>query len=94
MSYLLIKQNVGEFNKWKSFYDKHSNIRRESGSQGARVFRNANNPNEALLLFEWNNIENARKFTQSDDLRLRMQEAGVTGQPDFYFLDEVERTSA
>ncbi len=94
MSYLLVKQNVGEFNKWKSLYDKHSDTRKASGSKGARMFRNANNPNETLLLFEWNNIDDARKFTQSDDLRLRMQEAGVTGQPDFYFLDEIERTSA
>jgi heme-degrading monooxygenase HmoA len=94
MSYLLVKQNVGEFNKWKSLYDKHSDTRKASGSKGARMFRNTNNPNETLLLFEWNNIENARKFTQSDDLRQKMQEAGVIGQPDIFFLDEVERTSA
>ncbi|MBA4313524.1 MAG: cyclase [Chlorobiaceae bacterium] len=94
MSYVLVRHNVEEFSKWKSLYDKHSETRKAGGSKGARVFRNANNPNEAVLLFEWNDIENARKFTQSDDLRQRMQEAGVTGKPDIFFLDEVERTPA
>ena len=94
MSYILVKHNVGEFGKWKTFYDKHLGTRKAGGSKGARVFRNTNNPNEAILLFEWNTLENAQKFAQSDDLRQRMQEAGVTGKPDIYFLDEVEHTSA
>lgn len=94
MSYVLVRHDVEEFSKWKSLYDKHLETRKAGGSKGARVFRNANNPNEAVLLFEWNDIENARKFTQSDDLRQRMQEAGVTGKPDIFFLDEVERTPA
>jgi len=94
MSYLLIKAKTGEYNKWKSFYDKHLEMRKASGSKGSRIFRNASDPNETMILFEWNNTESARKFTQSDDLRLKMQESGVTGKPDFFFLDEIEKTSA
>jgi hypothetical protein len=36
-------------------------------------------------------MEKARQFVQSKDLREAMQRAGVSEQPDMYFLDDVER---
>ena len=60
---------------------------------GTQVFRSAENPNEVVILLEWDSLENARRFTQSDDLRAAMQRAGVTGPPDIYFLEEADRTS-
>lgn len=47
-------------------------------------------PNEIVILFEWDSLEKARKFAQSEDLRKTMQRAGVIDKPDLYFLDEVE----
>lgn len=43
-----------------------------------------------MILFEWDSLEKARKFAQSEDLRKTMQRAGVIDKPDLYFLDEVE----
>jgi len=43
-----------------------------------------------VILIEWEDLENARMFAQSEDLRETMQRAGVTDQPDIYFLEEVE----
>jgi heme-degrading monooxygenase HmoA len=59
-----------------------------------RVFRNTKDRNELLVLLEWDELERAHKFFQSEELRQRMQQAGVTEQPDIVFLEEVERTSA
>ena len=56
--------------------------------------RNADDPNELLILLEWDSLENARRFTYADDLREAMQRAGVADQPDVYFLEEVERLRA
>jgi heme-degrading monooxygenase HmoA len=56
--------------------------------------RNADDPNELLILLEWDSLENARRFTDADDLREAMQRAGVADQPDVYFLEEVERLRA
>jgi hypothetical protein len=46
------------------------------------------------VLHGWDNIENARMFAQSEDLRNKMQKSGVIGKPDFHFLDEVEHVHA
>jgi hypothetical protein len=42
-------------------------------------------------LFEWDDLDKARTFAQSEDLRQIMQRAGVADRPDLYFLEEVEQ---
>jgi heme-degrading monooxygenase HmoA len=90
MPYLLVRHKVADYAKWKPFFDQHSATRQASGSQGGRLLRNANDPNELVVLFEWDDLEKARQFAQSNDLREIMQRAGVVDQPNIYFLEEVE----
>ena len=78
MPYALFRVEVEDYERWKPGFDEHSSSRRESGSKGGRLFRNADD------------LENARQFAQSEDLREAMQRYGVVGQPDIYFLEEVE----
>ena len=65
----------------------------KQASTGGRLFRSADNPDEVIIIFEWESIEKAKKFAQSEDLRKTMQRAGVNDKPDVYFLEEVERVS-
>ncbi len=94
MVYVLVRHKVEDYDKWRAAFYLHSGTRRNSGSQGARILRDAKDFNELMVLLEWNNLEQAHQFFQSEDLRKRMQEAGVVGQPDINFLEEVEFTSA
>jgi heme-degrading monooxygenase HmoA len=89
---MLIRHKVKDYAKWKPVYDDHASARKEAGSKGARLFRKANDPDELVILFEWDSLDNARKFAKSEDLKKRMQEAGVSDQPDIYFLEEIEQT--
>ena len=90
MAYLLIRHKDKDYEKWKTVFDGHSATRKTSGSKGGRLFRNADNPNEILVFFEWDNLEKAKKFAQSEDLKKTMQQAGVIDKPDVYFLEEIE----
>jgi heme-degrading monooxygenase HmoA len=62
-----------------------------NGSRGGRLYRNATDPNELVILFEWDDLDKARTFAPSEDLRQIMQRAGVADRPDLYFLEEVEQ---
>lgn len=93
MPYILIRHKVQDYATWKSGFDDHSTTREASGSKGGFVFRNADNPNELMILLEWDELEKARHFVQSDELREKMQQVGVIDQPDVYFLDEADRPS-
>jgi heme-degrading monooxygenase HmoA len=94
MPYLLVHHTVEDYAKWKLVFDEHATNRKTGGSKGEHLFRNADNPNQIVILFEWDDLDKARQFTQSDDLRQAMQRAGVISRPDLYFLEEVEKVRA
>lgn len=93
MAHILVHHKVNDFNNWKPFFEKHSAYRAENGSLGGKVFRNSNDPNEVFVLLEWDSIENAMRFAQSDDTREVMKTAGVLGIPSVYFVEEVAETT-
>jgi heme-degrading monooxygenase HmoA len=70
-----------------------SRVSRSGGSRGGQLFRNATDPNELVILLEWDDLEKARQFTQSEDLREVMQGLGVVDHPDIYFLKDGEQVS-
>jgi hypothetical protein len=86
MPHVLVRSKVQDFAKWKVKYDEHLGARKAAGLTERNVFRNADDPNEVILLFETSDLGKARAFTSSDELRQKMQESGVTGKPDIYFL--------
>jgi hypothetical protein len=77
---------VQDFAKWKVAYDVHLGARKAAGLTERQLLRNADSPNEVILLFEANDLGKARAFASSADLRQKMQEAGVIDKPDIYFL--------
>ena len=46
------------------------------------------------MLLEWDNLQNAQAFAGSAGLQTAMEKAGVVGQPDILFLEEIERSDA
>jgi hypothetical protein len=88
---LLIRHKVTDYATWKPVFDDHGANRRANGSLGGRLFRNAADPTETLVLLEWDDLERARLFAQSDDLREAMARAGVVDEPDLWLLDETSR---
>ncbi len=88
MNYILIRHQVADFSKWKSAYDAHASARQNAGLKQERLLRKIDNPNEVVLLFSAQDIDKAKQFAASDDLRERMQSAGVVDKPDIYFLSD------
>ena len=93
MAHILVRHKVADFDKWKSVFDEHSTMRKDNGSKGGVVFRSSDDPNEVVVLLEWENLEKARQFVQSEDLKQAMQRAGVTDPPSITFLDEADKPS-
>jgi len=66
---------------------------KDMGAKVSSVFRTAEDPNHLVTLTQFENLESAKNFVESDDLRIAMQIAGVKGRPEIYFLEEIERTA-
>ncbi|MFW6162567.1 MAG: hypothetical protein ACODAJ_07330 [Planctomycetota bacterium] len=54
------------------------------------MFRNADDPDELLILLEWSSARQAREFMASEELRRAMEESGVRDEPDVWFLEEAD----
>ncbi len=93
MSYVVVHHTVEDFAKWKPFFDSDTAARKAAGSQGGQLLRGSDNPNEIVIIFKWDSVENAHEFVGSPALREIMQKAGVIGRPDMYFMEEVEQLS-
>jgi hypothetical protein len=83
---MLVRHKVADFAKWKAAYDAHGSARQNAGLKEEHLLRNVDDPNEVILLFSAEDLEKAKAFSASDDLRQAMQKAGVTDKPDVYFL--------
>ena len=93
MPHILVRVKVEDYARWKPEFDGMEGLRKANGARDARVFRSADDPNEVVVLLEWDNMENARRYTGLDELREAMQRSGMTGPPDIRFLDQVEHVT-
>jgi heme-degrading monooxygenase HmoA len=93
MSYLVIRHKVKDYAKWKAAFDAHASTRKAQGSKGGQLLRDTEKPTDVVIVLEWDNLDKARAFSQSDDLRKTMERAGVIGKPDVFFLEESESIS-
>ena len=93
MTYVLVMHKVEDYDKWKSVYDENGAMRKDYGSKGASVFHQANDPNRMVVITKWEDMEEAKNFAESEDLKTTMQKAGVISQPEIYYLKEIEKTA-
>ena len=91
--HILVKHTVEDFDTWKPGFDDHASTRVEYGSQGYTLFRDSADPNELIILMEWDSAENAQRFMEESDLKERMEELGVIGEPEITFIEEAEAKS-
>ena len=77
MAYLLELHKVADYDRWRSVFDEDADNRADSGSLGAQIFRDADDPTQVVVLFEWESVERARERVESAALRKKSEQAGV-----------------
>jgi hypothetical protein len=87
MPYVLVRHKVRDFGVWKPFFDADAPMRRQAGLRDKLVLRNADDPQELVILFETDDLGAARGFSQAPQLKEIMEKAGVLDKPDIYFLE-------
>ena len=91
MTYVQVRHKVQDYSAWKTIFDGATKMRKASGEKSYQVWNTENDPNNLFLLFEWDNIANAKKFLGSTELKTAMKKAGVIEEPEIRFLKELGR---
>jgi hypothetical protein len=79
--YLSISHEVADYSKWKAGFDEHVSIRTEAGIKDIFVKRDINNTNFVTVFFEVNDLNKAKTFVSSPNLKERMTKSGVVADP-------------
>lgn len=77
MAYALAKFKVADYERWKQGFAAGEEIRKAAGSRGAVAFRSASDPNEIILLIDWDNLEAGRQVGNSPKVLELQQASGV-----------------
>lgn len=73
MAHVLIEHRVGDFETFKKVYLDDAERRERLGSKGGLVFRVADDPNNVIIVLEWETLEGAREFAGSLELEQAME---------------------
>jgi hypothetical protein len=82
---LTIHHKVRDFGTWRTAYNAGEGRRASLGVTNGRVFRNADDPNDVVVLQDVGDVAKARTWLDSDDLKAAMQTSGVIGAPSIRF---------
>ena len=87
---LIVRHRVANFETWKKVFDSVAPIRREHGWISATVYRDAVDPLMVTVVNRVKDLDGAKRYGSSPDLRNAMQSGGVQGPPEVFFLEEHE----
>jgi ABC-type amino acid transport substrate-binding protein len=76
---------VKDYATWRTAYDAREKGRVSAGITNGRVFRNAEDPNDVVILQDVADVAKARTWFGSDDLKAAMLKSGVVGSPNVRF---------
>lgn len=84
---MFARHPVADFGKWKRVYDDFDEERTEMGVEDDAVFQAVDDPNDVTVWHDFETMDDAREFADSDRLREVMGEAGVAGEPTIWFTE-------
>jgi hypothetical protein len=82
---LMVKHKVKDWDAWKKVFDEHKQARIDAGLTDRVVAHTVGDDHNVTLVFAVADIDKAKAFSNSKDLKDKMKEAGVEGAPSFFF---------
>jgi quinol monooxygenase YgiN len=83
---MFARHQVADYAAWRNVYDA---FKRESlGVRDHAVYRSVTDPNEITVWHDFDDRATAEAFTNSDELKAAMSEAGVVSAPNIWITDE------
>lgn len=80
---------VKDWDSWKKEFDNHKQARIDAGLVDRGLSYNIGDNHTVSIVFAVSDMQKAKAFMQSKDLKDKMAKAGVEGQPTSFFYDIV-----
>jgi hypothetical protein len=87
MIYMLCRNLVSDFAKWKKVFDSHAQAHREAGLKLKQVWRSIENPDNVFFLFEVTDRNKAATFIQAPEAEEAGRASGVM-DGEYHFIED------
>jgi antibiotic biosynthesis monooxygenase (ABM) superfamily enzyme len=84
---MVVTFSIKDYAAWRPVFDSAAADRAQKGVSAGVVYRNADSPNDLLVVFDIANKKNARAWMTSPDVRAAWEKGGVVGTPGYQFTD-------
>jgi hypothetical protein len=81
---------VPDFAKWKPMFMESAKMMAGAGAMNTWLFQGSDNPKMVALVMDWENMDKAKAFMSSPELRAEMEKSGVYTKADGYVLQEIK----
>ena len=78
---LIARHKVKDYAKWKASYDANDSLRLANGMHSFVIGRGVEDPNTLLVAVKADDVEKAKAFSKSPELKKAMDAGGVIGTP-------------
>lgn len=89
---MFVRHKVSDYDNWKRVYDEFASVRQREGVTAASVHRDSNSPDDIIVVHQFKDMNAAMRFAHSEELKSTMEKAGVSGTPEMWFGEDIERT--
>jgi len=89
---LLVTHEVEDYDKWRLLFDEDKSNRAAAGMVTLGVAKDKDNANMISIMFAFDDLDEVREFTVSEELKTKMEEGGVIGTPTFKWMEVPQET--
>jgi hypothetical protein len=82
---MFVRHKVADYAAWRKGYDAFEPSRTKLGARGHAVYRDIDDSNDVTAWHDFDNVEAAKAFAGSSELKAAMKGAGVVGVPTIWF---------
>ena len=82
MPTIFVRHRLTDYEAWRPIYDDDVERRNAAGLREVGVYTDPNDPNMVVAIFDADNTDGFFEMMGSEDLRAKMEEAGVVGEPE------------
>lgn len=88
VTYMLCRNRVQDFDKWKAVFDSHPEAQKASGLRLLEMWRSVEDPNNVFFIFEAKSVEAAQEFINHPDSAKAGEVSGVI-DGEIHFVESV-----
>jgi len=87
MTYMLCRNRVADFSRWKAVFSSHAEAHRNAGLQLVHLWRSVAEPNNVFFTFEVASIDKAQEFISNSEAAKAGESSGVL-DGEYHFVEE------